>query len=59
MLPLLEAASLAKLTPTRLAQLCRAGRIRGAVKTGRDWRVPARFKIKGPTRPVGRPKAKP
>jgi len=39
-----QAAKILGITRTRVLQLCRAGRIEGAEKVGRDWLIPARFR---------------
>ena len=37
---ILEASEAGGLSPSRLAFLCRQGKLEGAVKVGRDWRIP-------------------
>ena len=48
------AAKILRLKPVTVRMLCRMGRIKGAVKVGRDWIVPDRptyIERRGPGRP--------
>lgn len=42
-----EAARRARVTPDCVRKLCRAGRVRGAMKPGRDWLIPAGAQVAG------------
>lgn len=49
-----QAADSLGLTRRRIRQLCESGQIAGAVKLGRDWMIPPKFKVCPPPK-----KAKP
>lgn len=40
-----QAAESLGLTRRRIRQLCESGQIAGAVKLGRDWMIPPKFKV--------------
>lgn len=40
-----QAARRLRVTPARIRQLAAAGRIPGAVRFGRDWQIPVRFRV--------------
>ena len=44
MLTSTEVAKILGVSRTRINQLCRAGKIEGAKKVGRDWVIPSVFK---------------
>ncbi|MBQ9526889.1 MAG: helix-turn-helix domain-containing protein [Fretibacterium sp.] len=37
---IIEAMDIMHKDPTHIARLCRQGKLEGAVKVGRDWRIP-------------------
>jgi hypothetical protein len=51
-----QVAEILGVSPQRVSQLCRFGRIYGAVKIGRDWHIPVKSIPEISSRKNGRPK---
>lgn len=56
MLTVAKAARRLNLAPRTVRAYCHAGRMRGAVRHGRDWIIPDPPVIVGGIRPRGRPR---